>query len=122
VQRDGEAGLRSGVAADDAIERPSFEVLHGHEVPIVGATDLVGLHDVRVIEARGETRLLEEHLQERPVFRQLGLQLLDDDDFVESAHPMGDRQVDDPHAASRDLRDETVLAELVAPMTLRRAG
>jgi hypothetical protein len=64
-----------------------------------------------VAEPRGEPGLVEKHRQERGLLDELGLELLDDDELVEAAGALDHRQVDDAHAAARDLRDQLVLAK-----------
>jgi len=64
-----------------------------------------------VIESRCEARLVEKHRQERRVFDELGLELLDDDELVEAAGTVNHRQVHDPHPASRNFGNKTVFAE-----------
>ena len=94
----------------DPVERPPVEELHDHVVAVALGADLDGLHDVRVGEARGEARLVEEHRDVVLVARELGLQLLDDEQLVEASGPLRGREMDDPHPAARELGDEVILA------------
>jgi len=54
------------------------EVLHRDEDGVVGFTQVVDLHDVRVLEARRESRLVEKHLHELGLFRERRQHALDD--------------------------------------------
>ena len=62
--------------------RLPFEVLHDEHVTVGRFVDFVRVHDVRMVEARGEARLVEEHLHERRIFAAV-TEALDDDEFVE---------------------------------------
>src|SRR6185503_3996623 len=76
---------------------------------------LVGVDDVRVIEPRGKTRLIEEHLDAR---RLLGTaaQPLDDDEPVEPGGSGGRAEIHVGHSASPERCKNAVPAgdELVA--------
>ena len=73
--------------------------------------DLVGLHDVRVVEARGEPRLVEEHREELRVVGERRAQALDDDELVEAHRPARDREEDVGHPAAAEDREKLVLAD-----------
>ena len=100
-------------AADHSLERAPLEVLHRHEVAALLLPDLVGLHDVRVVQAGSEARFVEEHGEERRLLGQVGLQLLDDDDALEAAHPLAGGEIDDAHAPTGELGDQAVFSETV---------
>ena len=50
--------------ADEARERVALDVLHHEVVAGLALADLEDGDDVRVVDARGEARLVEEHLDE----------------------------------------------------------
>ena len=60
--------------ADGLVKGPALDVLHGDEVQPVGLTDLVDLHDVRVIDGRSGLRLAHEPPQSFVVRGQFGRQ------------------------------------------------
>ncbi len=109
----GKAAARAE-ALDDVIKRAPFEVLHGDEVAAVRFVDVVGLHDIRVIEARRHARLLEEHGEELFVFDQIGAQLLERDQLGEAGRPLGRRHIYDSHSAASHLADEAVAPDDIA--------
>ena len=61
LHRQREAALLA--AHDHLRQRLAVEVLHHQHRRAVDLDDLVGLDDVRVVQARGEPRLAEEHLR-----------------------------------------------------------
>src|SRR5262249_51782007 len=82
---------------------------HHHELAIVLFADLVGLHDVRVGQARGEARLVEEHLYERGVVGVL--RELDDRELLKPSHAVHAGEEDIGHTAMTELSQEPVPAE-----------
>ena len=69
--------------------------------------------------SRGEARLVEEHPDEVRVLGEVRPELLDDEELVEPPGPAHEREVDDAHAAARELGDEAVASE-VTDLRLRR--
>ena len=100
-------------ALDDVVERAPLEVLHGDEVAPVVLVDLVGLHDVGVVEPRRDARLVEEHGEEARVLHQLRLELLDRDQLGEARRPLRRGEIDDAHATARDLGDQPIAPNAV---------
>src|SRR6185436_3140406 len=74
--------------------------------------ELVDLADVRVIEARDELALVEEHRDVRGRRDELGQQALDDDGLLEPGLAGEPREMDLGHAAGRELTDQLIPAEL----------
>ena len=62
-----EARAALGGGPQHVEERLALEVLHRDEVPPVRLAEIVDLDDVRVLDQRGEPRLVEQHLDERRV-------------------------------------------------------
>ncbi len=101
-------------AAEDGFQIVAIDVLHGDVVGVLDLAEVVDVDDVVVVELRGQLGLIDEHLDEVLVVRQMGKDLLDGDRLLESfdaAHP---RLPDLGHAARGDLLDHHVLAELHA--------
>ena len=63
-------------------------------------------------EARRELRLLDEHLDEGRVLRQVRQDALDDEDPLEARGPLDAPLVDLGHPPTADALEERVLAEL----------
>src|SRR5215470_6553008 len=61
-----------------------MEVLHREEVVAALLADVVDLHDVGVVQRRGETRLVDEHLDDVRIARPLDMDLLDHDVALEA--------------------------------------
>ena len=110
---------RAREALDHVIERAPLQVLHGDEVTPVRFVDVVGLDDVRVIEARGHARLFEEHGEELFVFDEVGAQLLERDQLGEAGRPLRGGDVHDPHPAAGHLAEEPVATDDVAERVIR---
>ena len=66
------------------VKRLTVQVFHRDEVRAAEVADLVGLDDVRVIEARGEPRFVEEHPPKGSVLGKRGPEPLDDHELVEA--------------------------------------
>ena len=73
------------------VQRDAIEILHRHQVAERIHPDIVGLNDVRVIEARREPRFVEEHLNEIGIDGELGAELLDDRELAETRSPRPSR-------------------------------
>ena len=103
-----EIGLTEAVA--EAAEGLSVEELH-HDAVDAGRAldDLVRLDDVRVIEPRGDARLLEEHAPELVLLREVRAHLLDDDELLEALRALQGRQVHGGHSASAELDEAAKL-------------
>ena len=101
-------------AREEPAEVRPFDVLHCEELPLVSAVvELVDLHHVRVVEAGGELRLLDEHRPEserRPVRRQ---------DSLHHEHLVGAlcaallREEDLRHASSAEAPDHLERGQLL---------
>lgn len=66
-----------------------MHVLHGHEVGVSQTTEFVNLNDVGVRDKRTNLRLIDEHLHELRIPRQLGQYSFDDQDALEPLGPAG---------------------------------
>jgi len=107
----------------DALVAGAFQVLHRDVVATAVLADVVRLHDVGVVEARGQAGLVEEHRDEVLLRGEAPLHHLDDDELVEVAEgPPGDREVDLRHPSVAHLGDDEIPAcQLRAHVVLRDA-
>jgi hypothetical protein len=106
----------------DACERLPLQVLHREEVEPLDVADLVGLHDVRVVQPRREPRLVEEHPDERVFLLQMGVQTLEDAELREAGRATHRGEEHLGHAAVPNLRDQCVFAEARVPEHGRRGA
>ena len=79
-------------AADDRRQILPGQVLHADEVLAVHLAELVGGDDVRVLEPRGDARLVEEHLSQLSAVREVREDPLERDDLDEALGPPGARR------------------------------
>ena len=86
------------------------------------APELEDLDDVRVREARRELRLLDEHLDEGRVVRQVRQDALDDERALEPLRTLHTSLVDVSHTAAPDALEQRVFAELDRLGELHRHG
>jgi hypothetical protein len=106
------AGSPLDAAPGDRREVFAGDELHRDEVGLVGlAAEVVDLDDVRVVEGRAHAGLVQEHLDEGLLLREVAQDLLDDDEAVEAGHAGLAGEPDLRHAAGRQLLDERVPAE-----------
>ncbi|MFO0553987.1 MAG: hypothetical protein U0271_36745 [Polyangiaceae bacterium] len=68
-------------------ERLAVDPLHREVEDLVFLTEVDDLDDVRVLDARGDLRLVEEHLFERRIVGEVGQNRLDGDGLREAASP-----------------------------------
>ena len=80
------------------------DVLHDEEELALGRDDVERRHDVRVADARGEPRLVEEHRDELGILRELRVQPLDRDGAREAARRAGARGGPSPCRPRRSRR------------------
>ena len=66
---------------------------------------------MRVVDARGEARLVEEHLDELFLAGEVRVQALDGDEALEAADAAEPGEEHRRHAAGRDLADQLVAVE-----------
>jgi hypothetical protein len=91
--------------------------LHRHEVRarVAGAglrdAEVEHLDDVRVREAHGELRLVDEHVDEERALGELGQDALDDDDLLEALDAEALRLEDLGHAALAEPLEQPVAPE-----------
>ena len=96
-------------------------VLHHHEVRAVDVAEVVDLDDVRVIEQRGDARLLAKRLHELRRVGFVGADALHDEDALEPLHALRDRAEHLRHAPRADSLEKLIAAKRVAgPQRPRR--
>jgi hypothetical protein len=101
-------------ALTQALQGLPLEVLHREKILPAFVADLDGLDDVRVIQARGEARLFEEHHEELLVVRQRRPKDLDDHQLAEARGALRRPEVDVTHAPVGELGDQPIASELDA--------
>ena len=94
-----------------------MHVLHDEEELAVGGDDVERRHDVRVPDARGEARLVEEHRDELGILGELRVEALDRDRAREADRTEQPPEVDRRHAAGGDL-----VVERIAPDDAQRSA
>jgi hypothetical protein len=99
---------------EHAAEILAVHVLHREEVPTAVLPDVVHLHDVVVVERARESRLGDEHLDERGVARLLRAQVLDHDVAFEVLDAGRSRHRQIGHASPREVLDHLVPPQLGA--------
>ena len=104
LRRQAHAALRR--AREEAPEGVALHVLHDDVVALLALADLEDGHDVRVVDARREARLLEEHLDELGLAREVRVQPLDGDEALEAADAREAREIHRRHPAGRQLGDQ----------------
>ncbi len=100
-------------------EGVALHVLHDDVVALLARADLEDGDDVRVVDPRGEARLLEEHLDELGLAREVGVKALDRDEALKAADAGEAPEVHGGHPAGRELGDEL---EAVEPSVLAFDG
>ena len=105
-------------AAHDLAEGLAVEVLHGDPVGVVVLAEIEDLRDVRVVDARGDAGLVEEHVDELIVLDEVRVDALDRDPLLKAAGPVHAGQVHARHAAYADLVDDAVATEEEGPRRL----
>ena len=106
-------------AGDEAREGVALHVLHDEVVALVARPDLEDGDDVRVVDPRGEPRLVEEHLDELGLAREVRVQALDGDEPLKAARAREAPEVHGRHPAGRELGDQL---EAVEPPALAFDG
>ena len=97
--------------AEQHRKRRSLHVLHHHVVEAVFGAEIDDRYDVRVVQPRRDPCLVVEHGHEARVVRQVGVEHLDREQALKAGFPGAARQIDDAHAAARELADHVVDAD-----------
>ncbi len=111
-----ERGGRARGLAEHAVQRLTHEIRHREVVDALDLAELVHAADVRVVDARRDARLVEEHRREAWVAREVRVDALERDELLEAAWALRLREEHGAHAAAREL-----VAEHVGPEASRRA-
>ncbi len=98
------AGLDDRV--DDLDERRAHEVLHRDVVEALDVAEVVDRADVRVADVRRDLRLVEEHVDEGLLLREVRVDRLDRDVTLEARGEPHLGEVDGRHAACAELLAE----------------
>ena len=102
------------------VERPPGDVLHHQVEDVVDLAELEDADDVRVVDARGELGLVEEHLLERRIGPQLDADRLDGDARLEPARARSAARARPRRSRRARARARARTARGVAPDVLRR--
>ncbi len=97
-------------APHDRAQVDAAHVLHDDEQRLVGLDEIEGVHDVGVIERRGDLGLAEEQIAEFGARRVLRQELLEHDLLLEAAGPELLADVDGAHAALGEVPLDAVAA------------
>ena len=92
-------------------QRLALDVLHRDEEALVDLSELEDLNQVRVREQAAELRLVDEHLDERAVLREVREHPLDHQRALESLRPERDREEHLRHPSHADPIEQIVLPE-----------
>jgi hypothetical protein len=96
---------------EDVPEIATVDVLQRDVVRAVDDTEVEDLGDVRVVQLNRDLRLVDEHLDELFVLRDVRKDPLHGHQPLEALHPVGLRPEDLGHAADIDALEQVVLAE-----------
>ena len=88
-----------------------MEVFHRDEVLALGFPDVVHLHDVLVMQVRGDPRLVEEHADEALILGVLGPNPLEHDVALEAFNAVGPPDEDVRHSSRRQVLEHHVATQ-----------
>jgi hypothetical protein len=108
----GQRRLGAGAHAQELVEVEALDVLHGDVQKPVRLTQIVHLHDVGVIEQRGQLRFGDEQLREFAARRQAGQDLFDDHQTAGAEIGLRVGEKDVGHATPPDPIEQGVAPEL----------
>jgi hypothetical protein len=83
-------------------------------------SELVDLHDVRMTNTGDDARLIEEHLDEALLAREMGKNALDDDGALEAARPDEATEENFGHATGGERAHHIIAADLHGDRLLTR--
>ena len=92
----------------------ALDVVHDEVEAVVALADVHDRNGVRMVDARGDAGLVEEHVDELALFGEVRVHHLDGVEPLEPAGAGEPREPDAPHAAAREQRDELVAVEHAA--------
>ncbi len=110
----GEAPLEPRERAEQRRERRAVHVLHREEVGAVIFAQLLHVHDVGVLDAGAQERLVDEHPDERGVGRQMRVHHLHRDVPREARGAAAAREEERRHPARLETGDDLVVADAAA--------
>ena len=104
--------MRAFAGLNDGGQIFTGQVLHGDVKAAFDFSEIVDANHVGVVDARGESRLVEEHLNELMVFAQLGKNDLQHRGLFKPVNPVLNREPNLRHASGGDAAKESVATEL----------
>jgi hypothetical protein len=113
LTQDVDVQLERDAVIDQGRERLPIQVLHRKEVATTCFAGFEGLQHIRMVQASGQLRLIHEHAERALSPRQIMTELFHDQQLAKRAQAAGKREVHRAHATLAELRDQTVLAQLL---------
>jgi hypothetical protein len=98
--------------AQEPRHRLAEQILHRDVVRPVGFTEVEHVADVRVADPRRDARLVEEHLGELLLLREVRVNALERDELLEPRRAGDAREIHRRHPARRELEHELIPPEL----------
>ena len=95
-------------SAHDAVERLPLQILHRDVVDAFVLPHLVGVDDVRMVQARGQSGLVQKHRAKALVVGETRAEALDDGELVEAHRPARQREEDLGHPTAPEDGEELV--------------
>ena len=111
-----------GEAPGEPRDALACEELHRDEEIVALPTQLEDVDQVRVAQVRDEARLVEEHLDDAALDREVGQDPLDDDRALEAVGPLQASEEDLGHPAAREAPDDLVASYPLRRTSLHRMG
>src|SRR5262249_5351442 len=96
-------------------------ILHRDPIRVVVFAEVEDGGDVRMRDPRRDSRFVEEHLDERFVLDEMGMDFFDRDPLLETAGAIHPCEMDARHAADPDLVDDAIATEEIGSSTVPRA-
>ena len=84
------------------------QILHADEVVALNFPELVGRDDVRVLEPRGDTRLVEKHLSQLLAVGEMRKDSFERNCLDEAFDPAALRQIQTPHATLPEQCEQSI--------------
>jgi hypothetical protein len=119
--RDGQRLALASANVEHALEVLSLDVLHRDVEELIDLVEVEDLHDVRVVQVRGDLGLVLEHRDEALLLSEVREDALDDDRLCEAFGTDGLGAEDLRHPALRDLVEQEVAAKFLwEPLAIGR--
>ena len=107
-QRDRHDPALLGLVLEQRLQVGAMDEVHDDEVGVLALADVEDRHDVGVVQAQAQARLVQEHPDEPLILDQPRKNALDGDLLLEARHRLGLGHIDLGHAARVELVEWTV--------------